>query len=31
MLMSPDAFERYLRADIVKWARVIDVAGIKAD
>jgi tripartite-type tricarboxylate transporter receptor subunit TctC len=31
MLMSPDAFDKYLRADVVKWARLISVAGIKAD
>jgi tripartite-type tricarboxylate transporter receptor subunit TctC len=31
MIMSPDAFDKYLRADIVKWARLIAVAGIKAD
>ena len=31
MIMSPDAFDKYLRADVVKWARLIAVAGIKAD
>ena len=31
MIMTPDAFDKYLRADVVKWARVINVAGIKAD
>lgn len=29
--MSPQAFERYMREDIAKWARVIQSAGIKAD
>ncbi len=31
LLMSPDAFEKYARDDIDKWAKVIKSAGIKAD
>lgn len=31
LLMSPEAFDKYLREDITKWARVIQSAGIKAD
>ena len=31
MVMSPDAFEKYMRDDIAKWSRVIKSAGIKAD
>jgi tripartite-type tricarboxylate transporter receptor subunit TctC len=31
LLMSPEAFDKYARDDIVKWARVIQSAGIKAD
>jgi tripartite-type tricarboxylate transporter receptor subunit TctC len=31
MLMNPQQFDKYLRDDVVKWARVINVAGIKAD
>jgi len=31
LLMSPEAFDKYLREDIAKWARVIQSAGIKAD
>ena len=31
MLMTPEAFEKYTREDIAKWARVITSAGIKAD
>ena len=31
MLMSPEKFDKYLRDDVVKWARVIKDAGIKAD
>jgi tripartite-type tricarboxylate transporter receptor subunit TctC len=27
MLMSPDEFEKYLRADIEKWAHVVKVSG----
>ena len=29
--MSPEQFDRYLRADIAKWAKVIAQAGIKLD
>lgn len=29
--MNPEAFDKYLREDIAKWARVIQSAGIKAD
>jgi tripartite-type tricarboxylate transporter receptor subunit TctC len=31
MVMSPDAFDKYARDDVAKWARVIQTAGIKAD
>ncbi len=31
LLMNPEAFEKYAREDIVKWAGVIKSAGIKAD
>jgi tripartite-type tricarboxylate transporter receptor subunit TctC len=31
LLMSPQEFDRYMREDIAKWARVIQSAGIKAD
>jgi tripartite-type tricarboxylate transporter receptor subunit TctC len=31
LIMSPQAFEKYARNDIVKWARVIQTAGIKLD
>ena len=31
MLMSPQEFDKYMREDIAKWARVIQSAGIKAD
>lgn len=31
LLMSPEAFDKYLCEDIAKWARVIQSAGIKAD
>lgn len=31
MSMNPEAFDKYLREDIAKWARVIKSAGIKAD
>ena len=31
LLMGPDAFEKYARDDIDKWARLIKSAGIKAD
>jgi tripartite-type tricarboxylate transporter receptor subunit TctC len=30
MVLSPDAFDTYLRHDIEKWAKVIQQAGIKA-
>jgi tripartite-type tricarboxylate transporter receptor subunit TctC len=29
MIMTPDEFDRYLRADIEKWAKVIKTANIK--
>jgi tripartite-type tricarboxylate transporter receptor subunit TctC len=29
IIMSPAEFDKYLRADIDKWAKVIDTAGIK--
>ena len=31
LLMNPQDFERYMRDDIAKWARVIQSAGIKVD
>ena len=31
MVMTPEAFEKYARDDIEKWARVIKTANIKAD
>jgi tripartite-type tricarboxylate transporter receptor subunit TctC len=31
MGMSIDEFDRFLRAEIVKWAKVVQTAGIKAD
>jgi tripartite-type tricarboxylate transporter receptor subunit TctC len=31
LLMTPQAFEHYMRGDIDKWARVIQSAGIRAD
>jgi tripartite-type tricarboxylate transporter receptor subunit TctC len=30
LIMSPEAFDKYLRADIEKWAKVIETAGLKA-
>ena len=29
IIMSPTEFDKYLRADVDKWAKVIDAAGIK--
>ena len=31
LVMTPAEFEKYLRADIEKWAHVVQVSGIKAD
>jgi hypothetical protein len=31
MPMSPAGFDKYLRADIEKWAHVVKVSGAKAD
>ncbi|MGE5640168.1 MAG: tripartite tricarboxylate transporter substrate-binding protein, partial [Clostridia bacterium] len=31
MGMSIDEFDKFLRADIVKWAKVVQVSGAKAD
>lgn len=31
MLMNPQEFDKYVREDVAKWARVIQAAGIKAD
>ena len=31
MVMSPAEFDKYLRADIEKWARVVQKSGIKAN
>jgi tripartite-type tricarboxylate transporter receptor subunit TctC len=30
MTMSPDAFERYVAADIVKWERIVKLSGARA-
>jgi tripartite-type tricarboxylate transporter receptor subunit TctC len=31
LVMTPDVFDKYMRDDIAKWARVIKTANIKAD
>jgi tripartite-type tricarboxylate transporter receptor subunit TctC len=31
MTMTPQAFERYLADDIVKWERIVKVSGARAD
>ncbi len=31
MSMTPAEFEKYLNADIAKWANVVKIAGIKAE
>ncbi len=31
MVMTPEAFDKYARDDVTKWAKVIKTAGIKAD
>ena len=31
ILLTAEAFDKYIKADIDKWARVIKAAGIKAD
>jgi len=31
MIMTPGEFEKYLNSDIAKWARVVKVAGARAD
>ena len=31
LVMTPEAFDKYARDDIIKWAKVIKTAGIKAD
>jgi tripartite-type tricarboxylate transporter receptor subunit TctC len=31
MVMTPEAFDKYARDDVIKWAKVIQSAGIKAD
>ena len=31
MTMAPDAFERYLADDIVKWERIVKLSGARAD
>ena len=31
MTLSPGEFEKYLRADIEKWARVVKISGARAD
>jgi tripartite-type tricarboxylate transporter receptor subunit TctC len=29
--MTPAEFDKYLRADIEKWAKVVKTAGLKAE
>ena len=31
LVMNPQAFDKYVRADVAKWAKVIKAANIKAD
>ncbi|HEY7788192.1 MAG TPA: tripartite tricarboxylate transporter substrate binding protein [Casimicrobiaceae bacterium] len=31
MTMSPDAFDKFLARDIVKWARIVKISGARAD
>jgi tripartite-type tricarboxylate transporter receptor subunit TctC len=31
LVMSPEVFDKYVRDDIAKWARVIQTAHIKVD
>jgi tripartite-type tricarboxylate transporter receptor subunit TctC len=31
MIMAPPAFDKYLRADIAKWAHVVEVSGAKVE
>jgi tripartite-type tricarboxylate transporter receptor subunit TctC len=31
LVMTPAEFEKYLRADIDKWAQVVKAAGLKAE
>jgi tripartite-type tricarboxylate transporter receptor subunit TctC len=31
MIMDPPAFDKYLRADIAKWAHVVEVSGAKVE
>ena len=31
MVMTPDAFGRYLADDIVKWERIVKISGAKPD
>jgi len=31
LVMTPAEFEKYLHADIEKWAHVVKVSGIKAE
>jgi tripartite-type tricarboxylate transporter receptor subunit TctC len=31
MIMDPAAFDQYLRADIAKWAHVVEVSGAKVE
>jgi tripartite-type tricarboxylate transporter receptor subunit TctC len=31
MVMTPEAFDSFLRADIVKWAHVVEVSGAKVE
>jgi tripartite-type tricarboxylate transporter receptor subunit TctC len=31
MVMTPDAFTRYLNDDVVKWERIVKISGARAD
>jgi tripartite-type tricarboxylate transporter receptor subunit TctC len=31
MIMNPAEFDKYLRADIAKWAHVVEVSGAKVE
>jgi tripartite-type tricarboxylate transporter receptor subunit TctC len=31
MIMEPAEFDKYLRADIAKWAHVVEVSGAKVE
>jgi hypothetical protein len=31
MTMNPGEFERYLNADIAKWAKIVKISGARTD